>query len=121
MVRKNKFRSKFEEHLFESIGDAPVEYEADSLDYIAKHKYFPDFTITLPDGRKRFVEAKGYLRPQDMVKMKAIKESNPDVDIRIVFAKDNKVSSKSKMKYSDWAFKNGFVFSIGGIPKGWLV
>lgn len=116
-----KFKSKFEKDTFESIGDAPVEYEADVFEYVAKHKYTPDFTIYLPDGTKRFVETKGYLRPADMVKLRAVKESNPEIDLRLVFYKDNKLKANSKTKYSDWAFKNGFIFAIGGIPKGWLV
>lgn len=103
-----------------SIGDAPVEYEGETFEYTATHKYTPDFVITLPDGSKRYVETKGYLRPQDMSKLKDVKKSNPDKDLRIVFAKDNKLKAKAKFRYSDWAFKHGFIFSIGGIPKSWL-
>ena len=116
-----KFKSKFEEDVFNSIGDAPVEYESETFKYVAEHEYTPDFVITLPDGTKRYVETKGYLRPTDMTKLKAVKKSNPDKDLRLVFFKDNKLKSTAKMRYSDWAYKNGFIFSIGGIPKGWLV
>lgn len=116
-----KFKSKFEEDIFASFGDAPVEYEADKLDYVAKHTYTPDFTITLPNGKKRFIETKGYLRPTDIIKLKAVKASNPDIDLRLVFFKDNKLKANSRTKYSDWAYKNGFMFAIGNVPKGWLV
>lgn len=97
-----------------------VEYEKDKLDYVVRRRYSPDLTVTLPNGRKIFIEIKGYLRPEDRTKMIAVKAFNPDADIRIVFGRDNKLSKKSKTTYSEWAKKNGFQYAIGRVPKEWF-
>jgi hypothetical protein len=54
--------------------------------------------------------------------MLAVKESHPDIDIRIVFYRDNpsQLGRGSKTRPSDWALKNGFPFSIGSIGKDWF-
>lgn len=96
-----------------------VAYETDSLPYTIRRNYIPDFVVHLPNGAVRYIEAKGYLRPEDRTKMRAVKEANPLLDIRFVFAKDNLVTG-SKMRYSDWAIKYGFPYSIGSVPKDWL-
>ncbi len=99
-----------------------VHYEADKIPYtlVSHHNYHTDLTITFPDGHKRFIEVKGYLRPKDRTKLKTVKQQHPEIDLRIVFAKDNKLNAKSKTRYSTWAKKLGIPYSVGKIPQGWL-
>lgn len=118
-----KFKSKFEEELWRSIcktQNVKLEYESEILPYSWLSNYYPDFVCSFPDGRKLYIEAKGYFRVRDMVKMKAVKKENPDADIRFVFQGDKKVRKKSKMLYSDWCNKYGFIYSIGSVPREWL-
>src|SRR5262245_39724988 len=93
-------------------------YEQDKLSYVIPHKYNPDFTIKT-DSRTIYLEVKGFLRWEDQQKMKAVKVSNPDLDIRFFFPRDQKVH-KSKMLNSEWCEKYGFPYAIGKIPRGWF-
>lgn len=98
-----------------------LTYENEKIPYtIVSHRnYVPDFILTFPDGHKRYIEIKGYLRPEDRVKMKLVKDQHPMMDIRIVFAKDNKMNKNSKTMYSTWAKKVGIPYAIGKIPANW--
>ncbi len=98
-----------------------VSYEEDRLAYVTYHNYVPDFKISTSSGRTFYLEVKGYFRTADQVKMKAVKVANPTVDIRFVFQKDNKLNKYSKLHYSDWATKYGFLYAIGSVPEEWLV
>lgn len=97
-------------------------YETKRIPYtvVIHRNYIPDFVLEFPDGHERIIEIKGYLRPEDRQKMRFVKQQHPDLDLRIVFAKDNKMNSKSKTLYSTWAKKLGIPYSIGSIPQGWL-
>lgn len=118
---RNSLEEKFHAELLKKKKrKTKVAYEQDRLKYIVEHTYIPDFTVTFPDGRNMFIEVKGYLRPEDRVKMVAVKRNNPDADIRIVFAQDNKLGKKLKTRYSTWAEKRGFPCAIGHIPEEWL-
>ncbi len=48
-----------------------------------------------------------------------IKEQHPELDIRFVFQYNNPITKGSKTRYTDWAEKNGFVWSLKFIPKEW--
>lgn len=97
-------------------------YEPERLDWIPPaRKYTPDYKVRRHDGSYFFVEYKGYLRPQDKTKMKAIRKQYPDLDIRFVFQNANKPSYKgSKTTYGMWAEKNDFLWAEGTIPEEWL-
>lgn len=96
-----------------------LDYESERLSYVLVKKYTPDIVIETARGKKIYVEIKGYLRPEDRTKMIAVKQFDPSLDIRFVFAQDNKLNKKSKMKYSDWCNKHNFRYAIGAIPKDW--
>lgn len=90
-------------------------------------KYTPDFKIINRKGKIFFVEFKGWLRPADKTKMKAVKHQRPDLDIRFVFAKGDKpvVGAKprkngTKMTHAEWAEKYGYKWAEGTIPDAWL-
>ncbi len=67
-----------------------------------------------------YIETKGYFRYGDRKKMQEVKQANPELDIRIVFERDNPVRKNKSNRYSDWATKNGFEFSINHIPEEWV-
>lgn len=119
------FKSKLEKWLWGLIQKhkpkkTKVEYETDKLPFTVQRYYLPDFVVILPSGTKRYIEAKGYFRPDDRTKLLAVRKAHPDIDLRIVFAQDNKLNKNARSKYSDWAKKNNFPYSIGSIPKDWL-
>lgn len=111
-----KFRSKLEERIWKSRPrkrGVSYKYEADRLNYYLPKTYIPDFTTCLPNGHIIYIEVKGYFRPEDKTKMRAVKQANPDEDIRLVFPTHDESNEK-------WAKKYGFPYAIGAIPKEWL-
>ena len=82
--------------------------------------YIPDFLITPKTGEPFFLEVKGWFRPEDRTKMKLVKRSNPDLDIRLLFTSDSRLYPGSETRYSDWCTLNGFPFCFKEIPKEWL-
>lgn len=101
--------------LCRKYGKNNVEYEADVLHYLSN--YYPDFTVTRGE-RKLFIETKGYFRPKDRSKMRLVKEFNPDIDLRIIFQRDNFYSPT--MSYSKWSNKNGIKYAVGSdFKKSW--
>jgi hypothetical protein len=148
-------RSKFETAIrdfLKGLSEKPKRwwYEPCKIPYrrVLKGNYTPDFVIAkrgpLKGKRvkkpltveelqdKLIIEAKGYFKKPDRDKMLAVKESHPDLDIRMLFQKDSYVYPNGRgkprrkpgckdMKYSDWCIKHGFPFAFGTeIPKEWL-
>jgi hypothetical protein len=97
-----------------------IEYESEKLPYTIKHDYIPDFVLTFKDGRKIYIEAKGYFDAADRRKLLAVHKENPEADIRLVFMADNKIHKSSKMRYSDWCERHNFPFCIKAIPVEWF-
>lgn len=85
-------------------------YETDHCKYqYDPQKYIVDFTIPISAHEKIFIEYKGKLDSPTRKKMRAIKKSNPDMDLRIVFEKpNNKLYRGAKMRYWEWAERWGF-------------
>jgi hypothetical protein len=54
--------------------------------------------------------------------MIAVRDQNPDKDIRFLFANaENPIKKGSKTTYGMWAEKNGFKYADGvEIPKEWI-
>jgi predicted nuclease of restriction endonuclease-like RecB superfamily len=96
------------------------EYEGTSFPYILARRYIPDFTITTKSGKVIYVEVKGYLRPEDRTKLRAVRAMHPDLDLRILFSRNNKLNTKARMTYTEWADKHGFPWCIGKIPRKWF-
>lgn len=116
--RRRKIKSGFEDRvrkMFNTHG-IKAEYEKDKIAYTVPSNYVPDFKIG-----DIYVEAKGYFDTDARKKMKYVKLSNPELDIRIWFQKDNYLTKKKKMKYSDWAVKNGYPYHVGeSFPSHWF-
>ena len=115
------FRSGLEEKVADLMVELGVKYEYEStkVPYVIQHNYTPDFL--LPNGV--YLECKGYWDPDDRRKIKAVKEQNPDLDIRMVFQSPfNKISKKSKTTYAQWCDKHSIPWtSFANIPLDWLV
>ena len=112
-------RSKLEEQVAALLEELDVEYmyESEKISYEIEAQYIPDFKV----GDVYF-EAKGYFPADQRRKMKAVKKSNPDLDIRMIFqAPYNKISKHSKTTYAKWAERNGFPWcAYYAIPIDWL-
>lgn len=130
-VKRKKFRYKGESFASEAERNWAKDldalgiqwmYESEKFDWIPpKRKYTPDFTLLKKDGGKMFIEYKGYLRPKDRTKLKAIRKQYPDIDLRLVFMNArNKLNSKSKTFYWEWAEKNGFEWTEKELPEEWV-
>lgn len=117
-------RSGLEKRVAESLDRRgyKYEYENQTLLYTVPeqvHKYRPDFT--LPNNV--IIEVKGRFTAADRRKMALVIEQNPDKDIRLLFQTDNKISSNSRTRYSDWCAKRGIKYHVssrGEIPREWL-
>lgn len=112
-------RSNFEARIKRNLLDSGVkfEYESKKIKYETKHTYTPDFVF--PNGV--IVEAKGYFQASDRTKHLAVKKQHPELDIRFLFQRDERLRKGSKTKYSDWCKKHGFKFAIGEtVPKEWI-
>lgn len=119
------YRSGFEKKVMDYLEERGVTYKYESrrVRYLipeSKHYYTPD--IELPNGI--LVEVKGKFDPDARQKMALVLEQNPDLDIRMLFMVDNKISKQSKTRYSDWCTKRGIKFAVsksGHIPEAWLM
>ena len=106
-------------HQLEAEG-VQFEYESETLFYAepAKvRKYTPDLRIVF---NNIIVEVKGRWTAHDRKKMSLVIEQNPDRDIRMLFAADNKISRSSSTRYSDWCIRRGITYAIGKeVPVEW--
>jgi len=110
----NKFEEEVHAALCKEFGKNNVAYEPLQFLYTTEHFYTPDFAI-YEAGRKDpsfFVEAKGYFRPEHKRTILAVRDQH-DIDLRLCFQKNQKISKQSNNRYSDWADKWGFQYCIG--------
>lgn len=86
---------------------------------VGQHKrYRPDFYF--PD-HGFWIEFKGNLDSRDRTKLIAVLREHPELDLRIVFLADNKLSRLSDTRYSEWAKANNFVHHFGRYaPDEWF-
>jgi len=113
-----KFASNFERKAAEQLLTAhiPFDYELGRIEYLKMHYYIPDFK--LPNGV--IVETKGRFTTSDRAKHILIRKQHPEVDIRFVFMRNNKLNKKSETTYEDWCKRYGFKYAFDEIPEEWL-
>ena len=123
---KNGFRSQLEEKVWVDLKKKKgrrkhpeIQFESEKIPYVLVKRYLPDIILTKSDGSKLFIEVKGYMRAEDRQKMRAVKQTNPDLDIRFVFGNNNIIPG-TKMTTSEWAERNGFPWAIREVPREWL-
>lgn len=119
-AQREGYRSAFEKEIADQAkkDGIKIEYEPEDsvIEWVPKtKKYLPDFV--LKNGI--VIEAKGRLTQQDRTKLLAVKEQYPEIDLRLVFMYDNKLSRESPTRYSEWAEKHGFKYAMKRIPKEW--
>lgn len=121
-IRVGKYQSQLEARIAKQLkkGMGDVQYEPFKVTYTIRRDYVPDFVVRTRSGKEIYIECKGWYKTEDRIKMRAVKSSNPTLDIRLLFDKDNKVSSRGKMRYSEWCDKHGFKYAIKTIPSEWF-
>lgn len=84
--------------------------------------YRPDFVLRRGDkGDRWYIEVKGHFSPADRAKMVAVKQDNPELDIRLIFGANNKLRKNNDKRYSEWAVEHGFKYWIGkSVPADWV-
>lgn len=117
------YRSWLEADVAEDLNQREIEfaYETMTIPFVepAKvRKYKPDLVFGDED---MIVEVKGRWTANDRRKMGEVIEQNPDLDIRMLFHKDNTISRNSRTRYSDWCKKRGIMYAVGGkVPQEWI-
>ena len=117
-----KFRSKYENKLYENSDGRTIDYEPPDakLAYNTPANYHPDFRIK---KNGILIEAKGYFKPRDRAKMLRVKKQHPSADIRFLFQRANNrlTTSPNSLMYWQWAEKHGFPWAEGDhIPEAWF-
>lgn len=123
-AREKGYRSNFELSVAKQLERQDIDpkecYEQNTIEYIipeTHHKYLVDFQ--LPNGI--IIEAKGRWSPEDRKKILYIMESNPDLDIRMLFQNPNvKIYKGSSTTYGQWCTKKGIKWASKVIPKSWF-
>jgi hypothetical protein len=116
------YRSGLEEKLAQQLTKAGItfRFEEFKLAFTEPAKartYTPDFA--LPNGI--VIESKGLFTTEDRQKMRIIRETYPDLDIRFVFSNARqRISKTSKTTYAMWAEKYGYPWAHKEIPPDWL-
>ena len=118
-----KLRSGFERKVRKHLEASGAEYSYESM--VIKyeipssvHKYVPDWVL----ANGIIVESKGFWDSRSRMKMAMVIEQHPELDIRLLFQRDNSISKTSKTKYSDWCSKRGIKFAVsadGHNPEEW--
>jgi len=118
MPKPKKKRSKFEATIAKQLQGTGAEYEPYFIEYspTKKKRYVPDFV--LPSGI--IIEAKGRFTSQDRTEHRYLQAQHPEIEIRFVFQRDNKLSKTSDTTYTEWAQKHGFKCAVGKVPEEWL-
>ena len=83
-------------------------------------KYTPDFFIGKEGNRDYIIETKGRFTALDRKKAVAITKQHPELDYRMLFEYDNKLSKGAKSRYSTWCEKNGIKYAVRRVPEEWI-
>ena len=124
--RDDRFRSNFErdgyQHLLSiiNLNHADVGYEQERIKYHTTQSYTPDFTLYGENGKVIHLEFKGRFLPRDRGKLIRVVKCNKDIDIRLVFQVDQRLSKTSKKYYTQWAEDHNIPFAIKRVPEEWI-
>ncbi len=104
------YRSKLEERLAPLMELLGADYEPVALSYPVKpKKYKPDFV--LPNGIA--IEAKGYLKGPERVKLLLVKQHYPDLDLRLILTTPHQAIGKhSNTSFRQWCERHGFPWAV---------
>jgi hypothetical protein len=131
-------RSKFERRIAKELKDAGIgfDYEKTSYEYdepLRKNRarcsdcgstkllrtgwYTPDFFLHTGGV---IIETKGRFTAADRRKMIAVKKEHPDLDIKMLFMRNNKLQKNSRTYYTDWCEQNGYDYAVGTFKEEWI-
>jgi len=101
------------------------DYEKEHIIWIEPEKvrkYNPDYFFYRKDKSLLIVEAKGRWTADDRKKICYVTEQNPDLDLRMLFERDNTLSkSPRSKKYTEWCAMKGIKCAVGrSIPQEWM-
>lgn len=101
--KKRNYKSVLERDFANLLDE--VNYEIDTFEYVRISHYTPDWKI----GPSTYIETKGQFAPAQRSNLVAFKSQHPDIRICLVFSNaTNRLNSRSKISYGDWASKHGF-------------
>ena len=107
----NNYKSKLEEMVASLLGPDWL-YEPFRVSYTTHRKYAPDFV-----RGDILVEVKGFFRPGDTQKYKAIRDSLPSEQELVFFLSSpfKKVRKGGMLTMAKWCEKEGFKWFVDGI------
>ena len=111
MTSNHNYRSKLESMVHTLLGDEWL-YEPFQIKYKVAHSYTPDFVLG-----GVLVEVKGYFRPGDTQKYKAIRDSLEGTDQHLVFFLSSpfkKVRKGGMLTMSKWCEKENIPWFVDG-------
>ncbi len=116
-----KYRSQFEAQMGEVLEPAGAEYEPFNIRYTQSYNYTPDFVFAVEPTLEVLVEAKGWFRPGDRAKYKAIRDALPSHQelVFLLMHPAKKVSKGATLTMSGWCTKEGieWFMSAEGVIK----
>jgi len=143
-VKQKRYRSDFERTLAQQFKNNRIKFKYEPVRLHYRDAYdrqritVPDFLVKPRNAdlwQGIFVEAKGYLSPQGILKYEAFAASRADVDLRFVFwdaemmlfseLKASNEASESyerlpNLEYGEWAEKLGFPWCHQTLPEEWI-
>ena len=111
------YRSKLEEMVHSLLGPEWL-YEPFKVYYKTTHNYTPDFVYQVAEDHTVLVEVKGYFRPGDTQKYKAIRDQLKGTDQHLVFFLSSpfkKVRKGAMLTMAQWCDKEGFPWFVDGV------
>ena len=100
---KSGLEKRFAELLFKH--GVKAEYEAKRFEFVRMAHYVPDWKLS----DSLYIETKGYFSPRNRGDLLSFREQHPGVEIFLVFSvPSNRLTSKSKTTYGEWADRHGF-------------
>lgn len=91
--------------------------DCDSTNICTLHTYTPDFF--LPGGV--IVEAKGRWDGSHRTIVKSVMKSWPDMDLRMLFQRNNPLTKKKVNTYGSWCDRQGITWAVGMVPQEWIL
>jgi len=117
IVIAKKYKSKFERTVADIFKKKKIvaEYEPDKFNYTLDLTYTPDWKVTqgsAPTARAVYIETKGKFDYTERRKILGVLKSNPGIDLRMMFMRNNKLGKGSKMNYGEWCDKHEIKWSV---------
>ncbi len=119
----DSYRNGLERSVGEQLTTARVafSYEGARVPFVVPErtaKYLPDFRVG-----NIIIETKGWFGQgaKERQKLIFVRQSNPELDIRLVFSDANKkIYKTSPTTYAMWADHNGFKWATKVVPSSWI-